>query len=63
MTSHMTGFNRKRSGAVKYEVPNKNVRDIMDKLAYSNPFIDLEEASSSGQKRKAGKSSPTIGRG
>ena len=57
MTSHMTGFNRKRSGAVKcMEVPNKNVRDIMDKLAYSNPFIDLEEASSSGQKRKAGES-------
>ena len=54
MTSHMNG---KRSGAVKYmEVPNKNVRDIMDKLAYSNPFIDLEEASSSGQKRKAGES-------
>ena len=38
MTSHMTGLNRKRNGTVKYmEVPNKNVRDIMDRLAYTNP--------------------------
>ena len=57
MTSHMTGYNGKRSGAVKYvEVPNRNVRDIMDRLEYSNPFIDIEEAGSSGQKRKAGES-------
>ena len=57
MTSHMTGLNRKRSGAVKYmEVPSKTVRDIMDRLEYSNPFIDIEEAGSSGQKRKAGES-------
>ena len=57
MTSHMTGLNRKRTGTVKYmEVPNKTVRDIMDRLAYTNPFIDLEEASSTGQKRKAGES-------
>ena len=55
-TTHMTGLNNKRNGAVKYEVPNKNVRDIMDGLAYTNPFIDLEEASSTGQKRKAGES-------
>ena len=56
-TTHMTGLNRKRNGIVKYmEVPNKNVRDIMDGLAYTNPFIDLEEASSTGQKRKAGES-------
>ena len=55
MTTHMTGLNRKRNGTVKYmEVPNKNVRDIMDKLKYSNPFIDIKEAS--GQKRKAGES-------
>ena len=58
MTTHMTGLNRKRNGAVKYmEVLNKTVRDIMDRLAYTNPFIDLEEASSTGQKRKAGESS------
>ena len=51
MTSHMTGFNRKRNGTVKHmEVPNKNIRDIMDRLAYTNPFIDLEEASPTGQK-------------
>ena len=57
MTSHMTGFNRKRRGAVKYmEVPNRNVRDIMDRLEYSNLFIVIEEAGSSGQKRKAGES-------
>ena len=52
MTSHMTGLNRKRSGAVKHmEVPSRTVRDIMDRLEYSNPFIDIEEAGSSGQKR------------
>ena len=57
MTSHMTGLNRKRSGAVKnMEVSSRTVRDIMDRLAYSNPFIDIEEAGSSGQKRKAGES-------
>ena len=56
-TSHMTGLNRKRSGAVKYmEVPSKTVWDIMDRLEYLNPFIDIEEAGSSGQKRKAGES-------
>ena len=38
-TTHMTGLNRKRNGTVKYmEVPNKNVRDIMNGLAYTNPF-------------------------
>ena len=47
MTSHMTGLNRKRSGAVKYmEVPSRTVRDVMDRLEYSNPFIDIEEAGS-----------------
>ena len=57
MTSHMTGYNRTRGGAVKYmEVPNRNVGDVMDRLEYSNPFIDIEEAGSSGQKRKAGES-------
>ena len=44
MTSHMTGFNRKRSGTVKH----MNVRDIMDRLEYCNPLIDIEEAGSSG---------------
>ena len=64
MTSHMTGLNRKRSGAVKYmEVPSKTVRDIMDRLEHSNPFIDIEEAGSSGQKRKAGKSDEDEARG
>ena len=54
MTSHMTGLNRKRGGAVKYmEVPNRNVRDIVDRLEYSNPFIDIEEAGSSGQKKES----------
>ena len=39
-TTHITGLNRKRNGTVKYmEVPNKNVRDIMDGLAYTNPYI------------------------
>ena len=38
------------------EVPSKTVRDIMDRLEYSNPFINIEEAGSSGQKRKAGES-------
>ena len=57
MTSHMTGLNRKRSGAVKYmEVPSRTVRDIMDRLEYSNPFIDIEDAGSSGQSKKAGES-------
>ena len=57
MTSHMTGLSRKRSGTVKHmEVPSKTVRDIMDRLEYSNPFINIEEAGSSGQKRKAGES-------
>ena len=57
MTSHMTGLNRKRSGAVKYmEVPSRTVRDIMDRLEYSNPFINIEEAGPSGRKRKAGES-------
>ena len=57
MTSHMTGLNRKRSGAVKYmEVPSRTVRDIMDRLEYSNPFIDIEDAGSSGQNKKAGES-------
>ena len=56
MTSHMTGLNRKRSGTVKHmEFPSRTVRDIMDRLEYSNPFIDIEEAGSSGQKRQAGK--------
>ena len=41
------------NGTVKYtKVPNKTVRDTMDGLACTNPFIDLEEASSPGQKRK-----------
>ena len=54
MTSHMTGLNRKRSGAVKHmEVPSRTVRDIMDRLEYSNPFIDIEEAGSSGKKRQS----------
>ena len=57
MTSHMTGLNRKRSGAVKYmEVPSRTVRGIMDRLEYSNPFIDIEDAGSSGQNKKAGES-------
>ena len=47
----------KESGTVKYmEVPNRNVRVIMDRLEYSNPFIDIEEAGSSGQERKASES-------
>ena len=38
MTSHMTGCNRKRTGTVKYkEVPNRNVRDIMDRLESRKP--------------------------
>ena len=62
MTSHMTGLNRKRSGAVKYvQVPNRTVRDVMDRLEHSNPFIDVEEAGSSGQKRKAGESNKDAG--
>ena len=53
----MTGLNRKRSGAVKYmEVPSRTVRDIMDRLEHSNPFIDIEDAGSSGQNKKAGES-------
>ena len=36
------------------EVPSRTVRDVTDRLEYSNPFIDIEEAGSSGQKRKAG---------
>ena len=57
-TTHMTGLNRKKHGTVKYmDVPNKAVRDITHGLTYTNPYVDFEEASSTGQKRKAGESS------